>query len=168
MKWSEKSLSCVWLFVTPWTVAYQVPLSMGFSSQEYWSGLLFPSPEDLPDPGIEPRSPALQADALLSEPEVRKIHIFLHSHWWSHTVTRLTWMVLKGTITFLSYIKNVLYIVCSWSHKYKRNFKLENIPEMKQMCSLFHLNKGKSPACSYRILVTTIQSRIFVHGIITN
>ena len=62
-----KSLSRVQLFVTPWTVAYQAP-SMRFSSQEYWSGLPFPSPEDLPDPGIEPRSPSLQADALLSEP----------------------------------------------------------------------------------------------------
>ena len=48
--------------VAPWTVAHQVPLSMGFSRQEYWSGLSIPSPEDLPDPGIEPRSPALQAD----------------------------------------------------------------------------------------------------------
>ena len=54
-----KSLSRVRLFMTPWTVAYQAPLSMGFSRQEYWSGLLFPSPEDLPNPGIEPRSPAL-------------------------------------------------------------------------------------------------------------
>ena len=51
------SLSRVRLFVTPWTVAYQVPPSMGFSRQEYWSGLPFPSPGDLPDPGIEPRSP---------------------------------------------------------------------------------------------------------------
>ena len=63
-----KSLSCVRLFATPRTVAYQAPLSMGFSMQEYWSGLPFPSPEDLPDPGIEPESPALQADTLLSEP----------------------------------------------------------------------------------------------------
>ena len=53
---------------TPWTVAYQVPPSMEFSRQEYWSGLPFPSPGDLPNPGIEPRSPALQADALPSEP----------------------------------------------------------------------------------------------------
>ena len=45
-------------FVTPWTVAHQAPLSMGFSRQEYWSGLPFPSPGDLPDPGIEPESPA--------------------------------------------------------------------------------------------------------------
>ena len=51
----------------PWTVAHQVPLSLGFSRQEYWSGLPFLSPWDLPDPGIEPRSPALQADDLLTE-----------------------------------------------------------------------------------------------------
>ena len=63
-----KSLSHVRLFVTPWTVAHQAPLSMRFSRQEYWSGLPFPSPGDLPDPGIEPRSPKLQADALTSEP----------------------------------------------------------------------------------------------------
>ena len=63
-----KPLSCVWLFVTPWTVGYQTPPSMGFSRQECWSGLPFPSPGDLPNPGIEPRSPALQTDALPSEP----------------------------------------------------------------------------------------------------
>ena len=62
------SLSCVQLFATPWTVAHQAPLSMGISRQEYWSGLPFPSPGDLPDPGMETRSPALQADALTSEP----------------------------------------------------------------------------------------------------
>ena len=49
---------------TPWTIACQAPLSMGFSRQEYWSGLPFPSPGDLPDPGIEPGSPALHADSL--------------------------------------------------------------------------------------------------------
>ena len=63
-----KSLSHVRLFVTPWTAAHQAPPSMGFSRQEYWSGLPLPSPEDLPDPGIEPGSPALQTDALPSEP----------------------------------------------------------------------------------------------------
>ena len=52
---------------TPWTVARQAPLCMGFSRQEYWSGLPFPSPGDLPSPGIEPRSPALQADSLPTE-----------------------------------------------------------------------------------------------------
>ena len=63
-----KSLSRVRLFVTLWTVAYQTPPSMGFSRQEYWSGLPFLSPGDLPDLGTEPRSPALQANALTYEP----------------------------------------------------------------------------------------------------
>ena len=66
-----KLLSPVGLFETPWTVAYQAPPSMEFSRQEYWSGLPFPSPEALPNPGIEPASSALQADALLSEPPGR-------------------------------------------------------------------------------------------------
>ena len=61
-------LNHVQLLATPWTVAHQAPLSMGFSRQEYWSGLPFPSPGDLPDPGIEPGSSASQADALPSEP----------------------------------------------------------------------------------------------------
>ena len=67
VKMKVKSLSRVRL-CDPWTVAHQAPLSMGFSRQEYWSELPFPSPGDLPDPGIEPRSPTLQADALTSAP----------------------------------------------------------------------------------------------------
>ena len=63
-----KSLSRVRLFATPWTVTYQAPQPTEFSRQEYWSGLPFHSPGDLPDPGIEPGSPTLQADALASEP----------------------------------------------------------------------------------------------------
>ena len=63
-----KSLSCVRLFTTPWTVARQASRSMGFSRHEYWNGLPFPSPGDLPDSGIKPGSPAFQADALTSEP----------------------------------------------------------------------------------------------------
>ena len=63
-----KSLSRVQLFATPWTVAYKAPLSVEFSRHECWSGWPFPSPGDLPNPGIEPGSPALQADALPSEP----------------------------------------------------------------------------------------------------
>ena len=63
-----KLLSRVWLFATSWTVAYQAPPSTRFPRQEYWSGLLFPSPGYLPNPGIEPGSPALEADALTSEP----------------------------------------------------------------------------------------------------
>ena len=59
-KGKVKSCSRVRLFVTPWTIAHQAPRSMGFSRQEYWSALPFPSPGDLPDPGIEPGSPALR------------------------------------------------------------------------------------------------------------
>ena len=65
-------LSCfshVQLCATPWTVARQAPLCIGFSRQEYWSGQPFPSPEDLPNPGIKPRSPALQADFLSAKPQ---------------------------------------------------------------------------------------------------
>ena len=73
-----KSLSHVWLFATPWTVAYQAPPSMGFSRQEFWSGLPFPSPGDLPNRGIEPRSPTLEADALTSEPPGKPINVILN------------------------------------------------------------------------------------------
>ena len=66
--------SCLTL-VTPWTVAPQAPLSMGFFRQEYWSRVPFPSPGDLPDSGIKPTSPALQADSLLSEPP-RLFYVF--------------------------------------------------------------------------------------------
>ena len=68
----------VQVFVTPWIVARQAPLSMGFSRHEYWSGLSFSSPGDLSDPRIEPGSPALQADSLLPEPpEKPKIYKWL-------------------------------------------------------------------------------------------
>ena len=83
MKVKVKSLTRVRLFATPWTIAHQAPLSMGFSRQEYWSELPFPSPGDLPDPGIKPRSPALQADTLTSEPPGKPtIQLQLHQHYW--------------------------------------------------------------------------------------
>ena len=74
LKLKLKSLSRVRLLATPWTVAHQAPPSMGFSRQEYWSGLPFPSPGDLPDSGIEPRSHALQAENKHSLPP----KVFLH------------------------------------------------------------------------------------------
>ena len=70
-----KLFSHVWLFATLWTVAYQDPLSMGFFRQEYWSGFPFPSPGDLPYPGIEPRSPTLCADALPSGPPGKPLRL---------------------------------------------------------------------------------------------
>ena len=93
MEVKVKSLNCVRLFATPWTVAYQAPPSMGFSRQEYWSGLPFPSPGDLPDPGTEPWSPALRADTLTSEPQGNQgrathISVHYHLHWEnSHDIT---------------------------------------------------------------------------------
>ena len=63
-----KLLSLVGLFVTPWSVAYHAPLSMVFSRQQYWSGLPFPSPEDLPKPGVEPASPALTGGFVTAQP----------------------------------------------------------------------------------------------------
>ena len=76
-----ESFSRVRLFATLWTVAYKAALSMEFSRQEYWSGLPLPSPGDLPDPEIEPGSPALQADALPSEPpgKIPRIYIISES-----------------------------------------------------------------------------------------
>ena len=64
----------------PWTVALQAPPSMGFFRQEYWSELPFPSPGDLPNPRIEPRSPTLQADALTSAPPEKPIYIHIYTH----------------------------------------------------------------------------------------
>ena len=72
-----KLFSRVQLFATPWTIAYQAPPPIGFSRQGYWSGLPLPSPGDLPDPGIEPRSSALQADALPSEPPGKPVYFSL-------------------------------------------------------------------------------------------
>ena len=71
-------LSHVLLFATPWTVACQVPLSVKFYRQEYWSGQPFPSPKDLLNPGIEPRSPVLQADSLPSKPPGKQTRIIEH------------------------------------------------------------------------------------------
>jgi len=83
-----KLLSHVQLFATPWTVARQDPLSMGFSRQEYWSGLPFPSPWDLPNPGIEPGSPALQAgffttSATWQARAINKSLLVIHFIYWS-------------------------------------------------------------------------------------
>ena len=80
--WSEvKWLSHVQLFATPWTVPYQAPSSIEFFRQEYWSGLPFPSPRNLLNPGIEPRSPALQANALLS----------IREAWWIESSSLYFW-----------------------------------------------------------------------------
>ena len=91
VKVKVKSLSPVRLFATPWTVAYQAFPSMGFSRQEYWSELPFPSPGDLPNPGIEPGSPTLQADTLSSEPPGKPwVPKWWHKSW-EALITRESW-----------------------------------------------------------------------------
>ena len=85
-------LSCIWLLTTPWTVAHQAPLSMGFSRQEYWSGLPFPPPEDCPNPGIKSMSPALQAAShhwsTWEAPAIRRHAVYL---WLWHSLALWSW-----------------------------------------------------------------------------
>ena len=95
-------VSCVELFVTPWTVAHQTPLSSGFSRQEYWSGLPFPPPGNLPDPGIEPESPAaltLAGGFFTTEPSGKPWHNAEHIiKMWMSVLLQLvrTFQTLKG------------------------------------------------------------------------
>ena len=100
-----KSLSRVLLFVTPWTVAYQAPPSMGFSRQEYWSGLPCPSPGDLPDRGIEPRSPAFQADTLTSESPGKQNYTKEGCKLYLNIVITqvMTWIILKTYFSFMKF-----------------------------------------------------------------
>ena len=85
-----RHLSCAWLFVTLWTVTHQALLSMGFSRQEYWSGLPCPPPGDLPNPEIEPRSSVLQADSFPSEPQ-GKLCIYIYDSESLSVVSDLLW-----------------------------------------------------------------------------
>ena len=99
-KWKVKvkSLSCVWLFATPWTATFQAPPSMGFSREEYWSGLPFPSPGDLPDPGIEPGSPTSQADSLPPEPPGKPSQ---HSLYFQSGFQRWPLLIIFSATTFV-------------------------------------------------------------------
>ena len=100
-----KVLSRVQLFVTPWAVDCQAPLSMEFSRQEYWSGLPFPSPGDLPNPGIKPRSPTLQADSLPSVPPGKPINAvtYVFTKWQSlGEVLRLSKKIYFQIINYLA------------------------------------------------------------------
>ena len=99
-----KLLSRVRLFATPWTVTYQAPPSMEFSRQEYWSGLPFPFPGDVPDLGIEPRSPALQADTLPSElpgkPILMKVN-YNHPVNWTRSLQKQLQLALPAVAFWL-------------------------------------------------------------------
>ena len=97
MKVKVKLLSHVWLFVSLWAVAHQALPSMGFSRQEYWTGLPFPTPGNLPHPGIELRSPALQAEVLPSEPP-RKPFTYTSLHLILHFASSVNKKVTSGTV----------------------------------------------------------------------
>ena len=115
--------SHVWLFATPWTVAHQAPLSMGFSRQEYWSGLpCCPPPADLSDPGIEPVSPAspsLQADSLLSghrrSPEFNIVlsntseNLVVFFRWFSSKVELIRYRTIYSTFLLCLFRKVVIF-----------------------------------------------------------
>ena len=102
--------SHVQLFVTPWTVAHQAPLSMGFSRQEYWSGLPCPPPGDLPNPGIEPGSPTLQEDSLLL------------SHWGSQWVVHNCMDIPQLIFPFIRWWKIELFLVFALMKKLSWTF----------------------------------------------
>ena len=108
------SLSHVRLFATPWIVPFQALPSMGFSRQEYWSGLPFPSPGDLPNPRIEPGSPALQTDALPSEPPANEMR-------WNQKRRE------QASQLSLPYVRSTVWIAqrCSWSYTEKRRGRKE-------------------------------------------
>ena len=108
LKVKVKSLSRVRLFVTPWTVASQAPPAMGFSRQECWSGLPFPSAGDLPNPGIEPGSPTLQADALPSESPVLALQMLEVT---CKTLLKIHWQYLARYCRYLArYEANIPYL----------------------------------------------------------
>ena len=128
-------LSHAWLFATPRTVACQVPLSMGFSRPEYWSGLPFPPPGDLPDPGIKPVSPALQADSLplshqgsifsfyRKDHQRHSCHIFIKDKFfWS-------WMwkwFVQGTVIYMSRFSPLLFPSSKGKNKMTTQRKMLN------------------------------------------
>ena len=113
--------------VCPWTVTHQASLSMGFSRQQYWSGLPFPVPGDRLHPGIEPRSPALQVDALPSEPPGKPHFFFLiHSIVVFNLLVSYPYLLLSHTC-FLYYLSSTFHY---------------NIPELLIVCeTLFHFLK---------------------------
>ena len=113
--------SCLTL-CNPWAVAHQAPPSMEFSRQDYWSGLPFPSPGDLPDPGIEPRSPALRPAALLSEPPGNPLYtnkwihkcilMYLYYKCYSTVKRKKYWLMYESQINYCEQTSQILPLPC--------------------------------------------------------
>ena len=111
--------------MTPWTVTCQAPLSLGFSRQEYWSGLPFPSPGDLLNPGIESRSPALQADSLLTKLVVLYSLTQTSMHWNRHVMvfldSRILYHLLNLLIPNKCLVTLKLIIILTWGRFYYKS-----------------------------------------------
>ena len=111
--------------MTPWTVTCQAPLSLGFSRQEYWSGLPFPSPGDLPNPGIESRSPALQADSLLTKLVVLYSLTQTSMHWNRHVMvfldSRILYHLLNLIIPNKFLVTLKVIIILTWGRFYYKS-----------------------------------------------
>ena len=127
-----KSPSPVQLFTTPWTVAYQAPQSMEFSRQEYWSGLPFPSPGDLPNPGIESKSPSLQVDSLPSEPWGKLWKQWETSFWGTPKSMQMVAVAMKLKDT-CSLEENVVYDQPRQHSKKQRHYSANKGPS-SQSC----------------------------------
>ena len=112
-----KALSHVWLFVIPWTVVYQAPQSMEFSRQEYWSGLPFLSPGDLPNPGIEPGSSALQT-LDRSEPPAKPKNA--SQQWQNCTKKEITDLIIKKDSRY-SFLRQIDLLLSSRFLQFKKN-----------------------------------------------
>ena len=135
-----KSLTCVWLFVTPWTVVYQATLSMEFSRQDYWSGLTFPPPGDLPNPGIEPRSPTVQADALQSTHiTVNLLPKIVEDSYLVSFISRISSTLLEKSPTFLLFVLPTSWFV---------NFLVPQTPKSSIQLSQKLRREGHRVYCS--------------------
>ena len=134
----------------PWTVAHQAPMSMGFSRHKYWSGLPFPSPGDLPHPGIKPRCPALQANSFMSEPPGKpnhkvpaKIYPWATGRWfcrWTFCVA-LTTILVSALIVPNDNIEIIMFTVKSCSQKLEL-VKYELVPLFQRQLSISIKNKN--------------------------
>ena len=124
------TVSCAPLFVTPWTVAHQAPLFIEFSRQEYWSGLPFLSPGNLSDPRIEPRSPALQANYLPSQPPGKPKRTIIHD---LISTIILVFCLIFPHIPFFPHFVLFIWIVISLFHY----FSLINMRVMHTIFLLF-------------------------------
>ena len=123
-------LSCVWLFATPWTADHQAPLSMDFSRQEWWNGSPFPSPGDLPDPGIKPSSPAFAHLCFSHIEDLVALRYAIFPHLYQYLLwVQVEWNNVHENIVFLPYWA-LLLEQCPWtSHPWsKGELQLFNKP----------------------------------------